>query len=169
MGFMDHQQGKAIQVTLLTPGFQVQGTLHIMGLVQTFLNDETKMFFALNDVTMHALAAGNPATSVHVDEMYVRKTDCHAVIFPELLSREDSGLLPRSEPLAAYTSHYVIQGGFHMGADALLVDYFEVSRGILLGATDVSIFPLFQQQAALVQHAPLVYVSRKLVHTAHRA
>lgn len=169
MGFLDQQSsGKAVRITMLTSGFQVEGTLHIMGLTQTFLNDETKGVFALTDATMYGLVAGNPATSVHVEELYVRKRECHAVIFSELLSRDESGLLPRTEPLAAYTSHYAIQGDFHMGADALVSDFFEISRALLLGATDVSIFPLFAPQAALIQHAPLAYVSRALILTHHR-
>jgi hypothetical protein len=169
MGFLEQSETKQTPIVILTPGFQVEATLNSVGLMQTFLNDDTKAVFTLTDVTLYGLEQGNPAASVALDELFLRKDECHAVAFPEILPREESGLLPRTELMAAYTSHYVIQGDYHMGSDTFLSDYFDIAKSIFLGVTDAYMFPLFTAQAAVIQQAPLVYVSRRTVKMHHRA
>lgn len=170
MGFFDQATAaKSYPVTVLLPGFQARCTLEVFGLLQTFVNDDTKGIFPLKNVTLHGLETGNPATSMSLPELFVRKDKCHALVFEQSFSHDETGLLPRTEPVAVYTSHYAIQGQLHMGADALIADVIESSRSIYVGITDASIFPLFQPQAAVVQQSPLVYVHHALVWMHHKA
>jgi hypothetical protein len=84
-----------------------------------------------------------------------------------MLSQEQTGLMPRSERLAVYTSHYAIQGDFHMGMDTQISDLIDSVRVIFLAATDAQFFPLFRSQAAIVPQSPLVYVYRAAVQMYH--
>jgi hypothetical protein len=158
---------KPMQATLLIPGYQLQGDLAVLGMLQTFLNDETKGTFTINNVTVHGLEPHNPAASMQIDELFVRKDQVLALAFAYEVSREETGLMPRTEKIAAYTSHYVVQGGFHMGADALVGDFIASSRAPFIGATDVTFFPLFHSRAAIIQSAPLAYVYAKAVRMHH--
>jgi hypothetical protein len=158
---------KAMPVTVLTPGFQARCTLQVLGMVQTFLNDDQRSVFPLKDVTLHGLEVGNPAVSVQLEDLYVSKEQCHTIAFESMLDQDQSGLMPHTERIAVYTSHYVIQGDFHLGVDNVVGDLVDSFRTLYLGATDVEFFPLFRSQAAMIQTAPLAYVYRKSVHMFH--
>jgi hypothetical protein len=119
-------------------------------------------------VTLYGLESDNPAASISIPELIVRKDQCHALIFEQNLSRDESGLLPRAEPLALYTSHYAIQGHCHMGPEAYISDFIETSRALFIGATEVSIFPLFRPRTAVIQQAPTVFIHRSAVRMHHR-
>ncbi len=168
MGFFEQTSThKPKRATLLIPGYQLQGDLEVMGMIQTFLNDETKGTFTIKNVTVHGLEPHNPAASMQIKELYVRKDQVLALVFAEAISREEMGLMPRTETLATYTSHYVVQGDFHMGADALVGDFISSGRALFIGATHVTIFPLFQPRAAVIQSAPLAYVFAQAVWMHH--
>lgn len=169
MGIFDGSNTKQHRVTILLPGFQVRGTLLAYGLMQTFINDEQKDVFIIKDAVVHGLEEGNPAASMNLPEMYILKNQCHALAFEEVLSHEETGLLPRVESMAAYTSHYVIQGKYHMGSDALLADFVTVSKSFFLGVTNAYFFPLFRAQTSMIKQAPLVFIHRDTVKMHHRA
>ncbi|HVO71268.1 MAG TPA: hypothetical protein VMT24_14555 [Aggregatilineaceae bacterium] len=156
-----------LRVVVLLPGFQARCVLQVYGMVQMFINDDQKAVFPLRDVTLHGLEAGNPAVSMRMEEMFVVKAHCHALAFDTMLSQEDTGLMARIERLVVYTSHYAIEGDFHMGKDMLVSDFIASSRSQFIGATNVNMFPLFQPQAAVVQQAPLVFIHRAVVQMHH--
>ena len=168
MGFLGQTSNlKEMPVTVLMPGFQARCTLPVMGMVQTYLNDDQRGVFTLKDVTLHGLEAGNPAVSMQLESLFAPKEHCQAIAFEVLLDQDQSGLMAHTERMAVYTSHYVIQGDFHMGADNSVGDLVDAFRTFYLGATDVEFFPLFRSQAAVIQSAPLVYVFRKSVRMFH--
>ncbi|MBI5961273.1 MAG: hypothetical protein HY866_21220 [Chloroflexi bacterium] len=169
MGFFEQQgsTAKNLPVTVLLAGFQAQCILQVMGILQTFLNDEQKAVFALKQVALHGLEVDNPAASMSLPELYVRKEECHAIAFDRMFEKDDTGLMPRPEQVAVYTSHYAIQGQFHMGSDTPISDFIASSKSPFVVATDAYIFPLFQPQAALIQTAPLVFVYRSAVRMHH--
>ena len=168
MGFLGQTTNvKDTPVTVLMPGFQARCILPVMGMVQTFLNDDQRSVFPLKDVTLHGLEAGNPAVSMQLESLFVPKEHCQAIAFEVLLEQNQSGLMPHIERMAVYTSHYVMQGDFHMGADNGVGDLVDAFRTFYLGATDVEFFPLFRAQAAVIQRAPLVYVYRQSVRMFH--
>jgi hypothetical protein len=168
MGFLDQVSTTTeMAVTVLLPGFQAQCALPVMGMTQTYLNDDQKGVFTLKSVRLFGLEGDNPAASMTLDQLFVRKDQCHAIAFSAMLPGEHSGLMPRTERVVVYTSHYAIQGDFHMGADALVSDFIESSRAQFVGATNAQIFPLFRSRAAVIQHAPLVYVHRTAARMHH--
>jgi len=168
MGFLDQATTtRDIPVTVLLPGFQARCALQVYGMVQMFINDDQKAVFPLKNVTLHGLEAGNPAVSMNVGEVFVLKAQCHALVFDAMLSHEDTGLMARIERLVVYTSHYAIEGDFHLGKDIPVSDFIAGSRSQFVGATNVNIFPLFQPQAAVVQQAPLVFIHRQAVQMHH--
>jgi hypothetical protein len=169
MGFFEGTNLREIPITILLPGFQVRGTLMGYGLMQTFINDEQKGVFTVRNASVNGLEAGNPASSMSLPEMYIRKEQCHALIFEQGLSHEESGLLSRTEAMAVYTSHYAIQAKFHMGPEALLSDFIEVSKSIFLGATDAYFYPLFRTQTSIIKQAPLMFVHQDTVRMHHKA
>jgi hypothetical protein len=158
---------KEFVVTMLCAEFQAQGTLKVLGSVQTFINDEQKSVFALFNTSLFGVERGNPATSTQIPELYIRKDRVQAIAFSIPLTREESGLLPRIEPLVAYTSHYAVQGNFHMGPENFIADFIDVAKAMFIGATEVSIFPLFQPQVAVVAEAPVVYMHRNMISLHH--
>lgn len=160
---------KEIPVTVLTPGFQARCLLPVFGVVQTFINDDQKGVFSLKEVTLHGLEASNPAASMTLNELYVRKNECHLIAFESKLSSEDAGMMPRAEQLVVYTSHYAIQAQFYMGSDALISDFIDSSRSQFIVITDVHVFPLFQPRAAVIQHAPVAFMHTKTVQMHHPA
>ena len=169
MGFFDQAStAKESTITILLPGFEVACTLRCVGVMQTFLNDEQRGIFALSAATVYGLEEGNPATSMKIPDLFVRKRDCHAIIFPMALPRDESGLLPRTERLAVYTSHYAIQGDFHMGADANVGDFIDSSKLLFVGASNVTIHPLFAPQSSLTQQGAMVFIARDSVRMHHR-
>ena len=76
-------------------------------------------------------------------------------------------MLPRVEPLVAYTSHYAVQGNFHMGPENFIADFIDVAKSMYIGATEVSVYPLFQPQVAIIQQAPVVYLHRDMIYIHH--
>jgi hypothetical protein len=168
MGFLDQATTtRDLPVVVLLPGFQARCELQVYGMLQMFVNDDQKAVFPLRNVTLHGLEAGNPAVSMNLDEMFVVKAHCHALAFDTTLSQEDTGLMARIERLVVYTSHYAIEGDFHMGKDSPISDFIAGSRSQFVGATSVNIFPLFQPQAAVVQQVPLVFIHREAVQMHH--
>src|SRR3972149_2925801 len=104
MGFLGQSSiAKPFPVTILAAGFQVRGTLQCIGLVQTFLNDEQKAVFSLLEVALYGVEKGNPAASITLPELHIRKDQCQVIAFESEMAREETGLLPRTEPLATYT------------------------------------------------------------------
>lgn len=167
MGLFETTSAKPVAVHILVPGFVVHGQLAVIGTLQTYLNDERRGTFSLNSVSVYGLEPGNPARSMQLEGLFVAKTRCHAILFDTMLPQEETGLLPRTERLAVYTSHYCIQGDFHMGPDVLIGEFAFASRAQFLGVTSAQIFPLFPPQAALPQSAPLVFVHRDALHMHH--
>lgn len=168
MGYLDQSSlFKQNPVTALLPGFEIRCMMQSVGLMQTFLNDELKPILTFHRASVRGLERGNPAASMSLPELYVRKDQCHTIAFDQMLSQEEIGLLPRGEPLAIYTSHYVVQGKAHLGTEDRLHDFIVLSKALFIGMTDVAFFPLFEPQTAMIQQAPLAFVCRDAVQMHH--
>jgi hypothetical protein len=170
MSFLDQASTtKAIPVTVLLPGFQARAALTVLGVLQTFVNDDQKGVFVLRQVALHGLEVGNPASSMELDSLFVPKDRCQVMAFDTTFPQEQVGLMPRVERMVAYTSHYAIEAEFHMGTDALPADLLDSARVMFLGVTNATFFPLFRSQAAVIQHAPLAFIYRRAVQMYHPA
>lgn len=158
---------KQMVATVLIPGYQIRGNLQVLGMIQTFMNDESKGVFTIKGAQVFGLESHNPAASMQIEEMYIRRDQVLALAFDQEFSHEETGLLPRTEQIAAYTSHYVVQGGFHLGTDDPVGDFVTSARAPFLGITPGAVFPLFQPRAAIIQQAPLIYVCAKAIRMYH--
>jgi hypothetical protein len=168
MGLLDQAaSGRQIPLTVLMARFQARGMLGVMGVLQVAINDDQKSNFTFEDVTLHGLDQGNPARSMQLAELHIVKAECHVLAFDEMMGQDQTGLMPRQELIAAYTSHFVIQGNVHMGADTPVSDCIDANRSQFVGMTDVTIFPLFPAQAQVIQHAPLAFIHRTQVRMHH--
>jgi hypothetical protein len=168
MGIFEQSSNvRPFPATILMADFQARGSLHVVGQLQTFLNDEQKTVFTVQDVGLYGLAQGSPAVSMQIPQMWLNKSACHVVAFEQEFPPSESGLMIRSERLVLYTSHFAIQGDFHMGADTPVPEFVDATKALFVGATDASIFPLFQPQSRVIGQAPLVYVHRGAVRMHH--
>jgi hypothetical protein len=168
MGFLSQASNlKEMPVTVLTSGFQARCILPVMGVFDTFINDDQKNVLPLKNVTLYGLESGNPAASMKLDMLYVRKPHVHAIAFEQALPQDQIGLMPRVEQMVLYTSHYAIQAGYHMGADTVISDFIGAARAMFIGGTNASFFPVFHPQAACIQQAALVFIHRDAVRMYH--
>ena len=154
-------------ITLFTANFQVRGAIHSPGVLQTFMNDEQRPTLVVYNADAIGFEATNPAARASVPELIVRKVACQVVAFDRRPSPDQYTLLPRAEPAAIYTDQFLIEGNFHMGADARLVDFADTSLQQFIIASDARIYPLFQPRAALVGGAPLVAVHKAEIRFYH--
>jgi hypothetical protein len=139
------------------------------GRLTTFVNDDQKGVFALQQVALHGLEVGNPASSMELDSLFVPKDRCQAIAFDTTFPQEQVGLMPRALRMVAYTSHYAIEAEFHVGAEDYPSDLLDSVRVMFLGVTNATFFPLFRSQAAIIPHAPVAFVYRRAVEMYHPA
>ena len=168
MGIFDQSSlTKQNPATVLLSGFQVRCTLHSIGMMQTFLNDEPEAGSDAASGVRVGVAARQSGDEHVLAWLYVRKDQCHMIAFEQMFSQEETGLMPRVEALALYTSDYVLQGKVHLGTEDQIHDFIVAGKSYFIGMTDVAIFPLFELQTAMIQQAPLVFVYRNAVRMHH--
>jgi hypothetical protein len=155
-------------VTLLTDGFQTRAVMRCIGLLAIYLNDDSKPTFPLYNAELVGLDPTNPATRVVQEEAFFRKPMCHVIAFENIPGEGHVVLLPREEALVVYTSHYAIQGKFHLGPDDRVGEFMEVQLSQFVTISDVHIYPLFQPRTPMIAAAPLVMMHRSLVRMYHK-
>lgn len=154
-------------VTLFTANFQARGALHSPGVLQTFLNDEQRPTLTFYNADVIGFEATNPAARVSVPELIARKVACQVIAFDRRPPSDQYTLLPHVEPAAMYTDQFLIEGNFHMGADARLADFADTALQQFIIASDARIYPLFQPRASLVGGAPVIAVHKATIRFYH--
>ncbi|MHB8627145.1 MAG: hypothetical protein ACYDBJ_22695 [Aggregatilineales bacterium] len=154
-------------VTLFAANFQARGMVRSPGVLQTFLNDEQRSTLVVYNADVIGFEPTNPAARVSVPELIVRKVSCQIVAFDRRPPPDQYTLLPHTEPAAIYTDQFIVEGNFHMGADARLTDFADTSLQQFIVASDARIYPLFQPRAALVPGAPLIAVHKSAIRFYH--
>lgn len=156
-----------LDVTILTNLFQFKGKLPIMGVFQTFVNDDQRPTFTLNDFDALGVNANNPAAHLKQAEMFISKRICQ-IIAVSNVPQGGLQLMPRSESLAMYTQNYSIIGKFHLGPDARLNDFAEVSLSQFIIASEVRIFPLFDARPGVIDASPIALVHKTAIMGYHK-
>jgi hypothetical protein len=156
-------------VTILNDAFQTRAKLRSLGLLTTYLNDDSKPTFPVYHAEAVGLDPANPATRIVQEEFIFRKPTIHAVAFESVPGDGHVVLLQREEALVVYTSHYAIQGKFHLGPDDRLNDFIEVMLSQFVIVTDAHVYPLFQPRTPLIAAAPLVLIQRSHIRMYHKA
>ncbi|HRE47834.1 MAG TPA: hypothetical protein PLD47_08915 [Aggregatilineales bacterium] len=154
-----------LDIAIFTAGFHYRAKLPTLGVFMTFLNDDQRPNLILREVEGIGVNASNPAAHLKTNELFVSKRACQAVALPTPPSGIQ--LLPRTEPLALYTSHYCIIGKFHMGPDAQVTDFSEAYLSMFIPATDARIYPLLDARPGLVDAAPYIFVHKSQVIAYH--
>jgi hypothetical protein len=156
-----------LSVAVLTSIFQIRGKLGVLGDLPTFLNDEQRATVSVRNTNVLGLSITNPAAQMTQAEMILSKRSTHLIAIegtpPNVL------LLPRIESLVMYTSQFALMGKFHLGADARIIDFVDVSLSQYIPVTEVRIFPLFQARPGLVNAASLAFIHKTTILTYHKS
>lgn len=158
-----------LNVAVLTPLFQIRGRLTVIGIFQTFLEDEQRPGISLQGTSVLGLNMGNPAAQMSQAEMFIVKREAHIIALEGVPPAGAITLPPRAESLIAYTPHFAIMGKFHMGADASLLDFVGSARSMYLPVSECRFYPMFQARPGIVGGASLALVHRSAIVTYHRA
>lgn len=156
-------------VTILNEAFQTRAVMRAIGLLTTYINDDSKSTVTVFNSESVGLDPSNPATRILQDEIIFRKQMCHFIAFESVPGEGHVVLLPREEALVMYTSHYAIQGKFHLGPDDRISDFIEVQLAQFVIITDAHIYPLFQPRVPMIAAAPLILLHRSNIRMYHKA
>ncbi len=155
--------------TILTSNFQIRGKLHVLGFLGTFINDEQKPTLTVYGADVIGFCVTNPVGRMTQPEVYVSKRDAAIIGLDALPPKEHLTLMVHVEPLMAFTDSFAIAAKFHMGPDAHLTDFAEVSLQQYLVASDVKIYPLVQARPGLVQAVPLALIHKSRMRMYYKA
>ncbi len=155
-------------VTILNDSFQTRALMRAIGLLTTYMNDDSKPTFTVYNAEAVGFAPSNPATRIVQDEFIFRKPMVQMIAFESVPGDGHVVLLPREEALVVYTSHYAVQGKFHLGPDDRLSDFIEVMLAQFVIITDAHIYPLFQPRTPMIAAAPLVLLQRSHIRMYHK-
>ncbi len=158
-----------VAASVLTSTFQVRGKLHVLGVMQTFMNDEQKPTLSIYASDVLGIDASNPAAHMTQPEIIITKRYASIVALETMPEQGQLSLLARTEQLIMYTDRFAVAGRFHMGPDARLNDFTEASLQQFILASDVKIYPLFQSRPGLVQATPLAMIHKSQIRLYHKA
>jgi hypothetical protein len=157
-----------IGVVLFTSGFQIQGTLHVLGVLQTFVNDDQKPSLVVYGADAMGFDVTNPAARLTQAEMIVSKKSMQLIAFPAPPPSGSITLLARGEALVMYTDKFAIAAKFHMGPDARLADFADVSLQQFIIASEAKIYPLFQSRPGFFSASPIVLIQKNAIRMYHQ-
>ncbi len=156
-----------IGVVVLTSGFQIRGNLHVLGVMQTFLNDDQKPTLSIFGADALGIDPGNPAAHLTQPEIVVNKRAAQIIALTAAPPPGAITLLAKIENLVLYTDVFAIAGKFHMGPDAHLADFAESSLQQFIVASEVKIYPLFQPRPGFHSAAPIVLIHKSAIRMYH--
>src|SRR5258708_10134678 len=94
-----------LNVAIFTGTFQVRGTIHVLGMLFTFVNDDQKSTFVVYNAEVVGVDATNPVR-MNQPEMIVNKRDSGLVLFETTPPQSSISLPPRAAPLVAYPERF---------------------------------------------------------------
>jgi hypothetical protein len=157
-----------MRVAVFTSSFQIHGSLHLYGALQTFLNDEQKPTLSVFGADVIALDASNQLHMTH-QEMFIHKPGAQVVLFETMPPQGSLTLPPHTESLVMYVDRFAVSGKFYMGQDVRLGDFIESGKQQYLPLTDVKMYPLFAARPGLMTTAPLAEIHRTAIRLYHKA
>jgi len=158
-----------LDVSILTPRYQITCQLEIVGTAYTFVNDEKRESFSLRDVNLSPLAGRGPLQSFFRPRVILRRSEIVLLYFASEETRASIQTLRRSELLVAYTPVAVCRAHFHMADEANINDFLEDIASILLPVTDVQLFPLNNLPAPFPTEPDLLLIGRSHLEFYHPA
>ncbi len=158
----------AAKVAVFTSAFQLRGELHILGIMQTFLNDEQKPTLTVFGAEAIGLEASSPAR-LSQPEIIVNKRSVQVILFEAMPPQGAISLLPRTESLVVYLDRFALSGKFFMGQDARIQDFADASVQQFLVLSEAKMFPMFQARQGLATSAPLAVLHKSAIRMYHTA
>lgn len=155
--------------TILTSTFQVRGKLRVLGVMQTFLNDEQKPTLSVYNADLIGFNISNPAARMSQPEVFVSKESASIVALEAIPPQGQIMVQSRYEALMMYTDRFALAGKFHMGPDARLADFVGATLQQFIVASEVKIYPLFQARTGLVQAAPVALIHKSAIRMYHKS
>jgi hypothetical protein len=155
-------------VQVLTPQFQFNGRLEVMGAVLNFVNDTTRTSLLLHDVHLASLTPDSPLNALSRSQVTLFKSQIVLLHFTEAETRASIRPLVHSELLVAYTPVAVCRGYFHMPAEANVDAFLDVTPGNLLPITEAQVYPLVSLSAPFSLKADLLLMGRSYLQLYHR-
>ena len=155
-------------VTVFTALFQVRGKLRVAGILQTFLNDESKSSFSILDAEIITFDANSPALRMSQAEFVIMKQYADVIAFDQPPAQGAISFLPRTELLTVYTDRLAVKGKFYMGTEST-INSFVTAAGSFVAASDVAIYPIVPVNGGIVGEAPVVLFHRDAIRALHKA
>jgi hypothetical protein len=156
-------------ITLLTSTFQVRGKLHVLGVMQTFLNDDQKPTISLFNADVIGFNISNPAARMTQPEVIISKESATIIALDAVPPQGQITMLSRVELLMMYTERFAIAAKFHMGPDTRLGDFAVASLQQFIIASEAKFYPLFQSRTGLVQAAPIALIHKTAIRMYHKS
>jgi hypothetical protein len=151
---------RRFDVLVLTPYFQASGKLETVGDALQFINDPARHSLSLHDAMLTPIAPDSTVSSLQRPHVYVRKLQIAMMCFTSPEGQEAIRTLARRELLAAYTPVAVFQGYFHMGAEARLEDFLDLSPAEMIPVSEAHVFPLVGLPEPLPEGQGLLLLGR---------
>ena len=158
-----------LDVSILTPRYQITGQIETVGTPFIFINDEKRASLSLHDVNLAPLAGRGPLQSFSRPRIILRRSEIVLLYFASEETRASIQTLRRSELLVAYTPVAVCRARFHMADEANVHDFLEDIASILLPITDAQIFPLSDLPAPFPAEPDLLLLGRSHLEFYHPA
>ncbi len=158
-----------LEVSIITPRFQIAGQIETVGGVFTFVNDKKRESFSLHDVSLTPLAGSGPLQGFSRPHIVLRRSEIVLLYFVSAETRSSIQTLRRSELLVAYTPVAVCRARFHMADEANVSDFLEDIASRLLPITDVQLFPLQDLPTPFPTEPDLLLVGRSYLEFYHPA
>ncbi len=147
--------------------YQFDAKMEPVGRALDYLNSEDRSTFPLFDVRMYPIAPTGRLGEIARPEITVMRSELGLIYFLDAAYRRQVQPLKNFDQVIAYTSHVVLRGNFHHGAETRLRDLFEIMQGSFFPMTEVSLFPTTELPAAFPQQADLLIVNRNYVNLYH--
>src|SRR5262245_60799986 len=102
MAGIDGPNFAEVGATVLTSTFQVRGKLHVLGVMQTFMNDEQKPTLSVYNADVIGLNVNNPAAHMTQPEVILNKRYTAIVALEAMPAQGQLSILARAEQLMMY-------------------------------------------------------------------
>ncbi len=154
-------------VRIYTSELILDGQLEPIGHLLDDLNDSSKTGFLLHDAHIAPLVADSDLRPFALQKVTVDKTDFHLIYLSDADNRDGLTLMKRTELMIVYTSRFVVRGNFHMGGETRLRDFADGLISTFLGASEATVYPLFQPSVAIPKNYPLLLINKRQIRLYH--
>lgn len=160
-------QRRLYPARIYTSELILDGQMEPIGHLLDDLSDASKTGFLLRDAHIAPLTVDSDLRSFALKEVTTDKSDFHLIYLSNPDDHDGLGLMRRTELMIAYTSRFVLRGHFHMGGETRLRDFVDGISSTFLGASNATIYPLFQPSVDVPKSYPLLLINKRQIRLYH--